>query len=200
MKRFYIPLLALTIASLFFIDLHLSYLIAAAPRSPWAKLTSLLGSAPIQIAIWLAILSYSLLRERFSSLSFDVLSKLSGCIIMCYILKVAIGRARPEWAPLGFAPFTMSNLHYSMPSSHSAIAMVVALSIGEKAPRWKGVAIGLALITAASRILLLRHFLSDVVLGILIALLVHNDLFKWGFAQRIQTAVLMVISRGQKNG
>ncbi len=90
------------------------------------------------------------------------------------LLKALIGRERPlihdgDWF---FKPFLRgftdgSNL--STPSSHAAIAFVGALVISRLRPGTGVIAIPLAIGCAYSRVLVGAHFLSDVVLGAIVA-------------------------------
>ncbi len=87
---------------------------------------------------------------------------LAGTNLTVEILKRAVGRARPD------GERRPSNA--SFPSSHAANAFAVACVL---ARRWRRAAPAffvLALLVAASRMYLNRHFLSDVVAGAVIGI------------------------------
>lgn len=110
------------------------------------------------------------------------------------LLKRIIGRARPvEWtaeAPLSFMPLNWSAYTYqSFPSGHSTTAFSLALTIAFVWPKTLWPMLGLAVLIAASRIVVGAHYLTDItagaVLGTLGAFAVRNFFANrgWLFAE-----------------
>ena len=105
------------------------------------------------------------------------------------VLKFTLGRARPELLFFqnlyGFTFFATSNLYKSFPSSHSCTVGVLCGAFANFYPRYRYVLLTLSLILAFSRVALTVHFLSDVIAGITIGLLIsqwilHKKEFKIG--------------------
>ena len=93
---------------------------------------------------------------------------ISGSIL--HLLKWAIGRARPTaWgtgaSPFDFHPFNLTGDFDSFPSGHAMMAVLLALFLSRVAPHWRGPLLGLAIVAAATRIGLGRHYLTDVLAG-----------------------------------
>ncbi|RMH77283.1 MAG: phosphatase PAP2 family protein [Calditrichaeota bacterium] len=87
------------------------------------------------------------------------------------ILKISIGRARPEagLGPHHFRPGSFSSTWQSFPSGHTSFAAAAAGAAlaDQGAPLWiKGFAGALALTTAFARVAKGRHWLSDTVAGL----------------------------------
>lgn len=95
---------------------------------------------------------------------------LLGCMLaanlVCFVLKVILGRARPDLLftinEFGFYWFKFSKYYWSFPSGHTTTVVSLAIGVGVLFPRWFYVAIVVALLVAASRVLLYYHYLSDV--------------------------------------
>jgi membrane-associated phospholipid phosphatase len=102
------------------------------------------------------------------------------------IVKFALGRPRPilflKNSITEFNPFTYDHLYFSMPSGHTttAFAFFVALSIVY--PKYKYLFISIAILAGISRVVLQKHYLSDILVGALIgfvsAIILYNSYFK----------------------
>jgi undecaprenyl-diphosphatase len=88
-------------------------------------------------------------------------------------LKRSVGRIRPD------GDRNPSNA--SFPSSHAANAFAIAAVLARRWKRPSPIVWLLAAVVAWSRVYLNRHFLSDVVCGALIGLIVAWAVQKWGF-------------------
>ncbi|HHF7372649.1 phosphatase PAP2 family protein [Legionella bozemanae] len=105
---------------------------------------------------------------------------LLGCVLLanlvCLILKVALSRARPELLfssnEFGFYWFKLSSNYWSLPSGHTTTVISLAAGLGMIFPRYFYVLLVVALLVAASRVLLFFHYLSDVMSAFYISLLV----------------------------
>jgi membrane-associated phospholipid phosphatase len=82
------------------------------------------------------------------------------------ILKRLIGRVRPsELGPLYFVPFSWRPDYASMPSGHTAAAFAAAVAIGALWPSARRAMWVYAVVIAISRVLVLAHYPSDVLVG-----------------------------------
>ncbi|CAM4503542.1 MAG: hypothetical protein LEGION0403_FIIPPAGN_01869 [Legionella sp.] len=105
---------------------------------------------------------------------------LLGCIfianLVCFVLKVSLSRARPDLLfssnELGFYWFKMGKYYWSFPSGHTTTVVSLTVGIGVLFPRYFYAVLGVALLVAASRVLLYYHYLSDVMIGFYLTLLV----------------------------
>lgn len=109
-----------------------------------------------------------------------------GClctVLVSYLLKDLIGRSRPYvsegagW-PLGTwvwggpaMGFHKGSAWQSFPSSHTTGAFALSVGLSWFYPRGRHLFFGLAIITAAQRVLHGAHFLSDTLVGMGIAIL-----------------------------
>lgn len=81
--------------------------------------------------------------------------------------KPLIGQARPvAWlrdGVYGFRPFSFNAAWNAMPSGHATTAFSLALVLSAFFPRWRVIWWGLALLLAASRVVVNAHYVSDIV-------------------------------------
>jgi membrane-associated phospholipid phosphatase len=95
--------------------------------------------------------------------------------LICLALKILLGRARPELLLnehlYGFYGLQYSSLYWSLPSGHTTtiLGLVCGLSVLFPKKTWFFLITGL--IVVASRVLLLQHFLSDVLVAAYLVLL-----------------------------
>ena len=116
--------------------------------------------------------------HRFYSFGFALSSLLcSGTIVFC--LKSLFGRYRPEKlfeeGLYGFAPFSGNT---SFPSGHTQTIVAVMSALWFIYPRYRVLWAGSALLIALSRVIVTKHYLSDVLastfLAGLVTLVVHE--------------------------
>jgi undecaprenyl-diphosphatase len=84
------------------------------------------------------------------------------------ILKRLIGRGRPFVSghdPFNFAPLAWRPDYASLPSGHATTAFAALVAVGLVWPRLRGIMAIYAFAIAASRVILLAHFPSDVIAG-----------------------------------
>lgn len=100
---------------------------------------------------------------------------LAGCIGTLHTLKFLVGRARPgtQIGGVTCGPFYVSPLHGfdSFPSGEAATAMLLAALLGLYVPRLRWFVVPLAVLVGLCRVVLKRHYLSDVIGGSELALL-----------------------------
>jgi undecaprenyl-diphosphatase len=102
-------------------------------------------------------------------------------------LKLLVGRARPrlmQQGQYGFDPFRMGQDNYSLPSGHAGTVAALAACLWVLFPRWRWLWAALAAVIASSRIAVGSHFLSDVLAGALLAVIMMiatlRTLERWG--------------------
>jgi membrane-associated phospholipid phosphatase len=110
-------------------------------------------------------------RIRASRALFFLLAVV-GAVILTYMLKASFGRARPmlyfEYGIYGFHPFDIAWNFSSFPSEHAAVAAAIAVAFFILVPAYRVTFIILALLVATSRVVLMAHYLSDVLAGLLL--------------------------------
>lgn len=104
-----------------------------------------------------------------------LLLSLTVSTLVCLVLKVTLGRARPELffdkGLYGFYGFQKSSLFWSFPSGHTSTIMSLVFAICVLFPRAFYWTIFFGLTVVASRVMLTQHFLADVMMGSYLALL-----------------------------
>ena len=116
-------------------------------------------------------------------------------------MKMLIGRPRPKFDDPGFflGPFGayplgpdtgvrhawefwtgISSDLWSMPSSHTVYAVVMSVFLATVYPRLRPLAITMAVLVAVSRVLFGAHYLSDVLVGAAVGLLVAVPVVRAG--------------------
>jgi undecaprenyl-diphosphatase len=128
-----------------------------------------LGSTPVIIVVSLAGASFGWWRRRDISIPLFFTLVVAGQLAASNLIKFAVERVRPDLGPMG--PLGTP----SFPSGHSTAAAAtyaaLALVIGrDRSPRARavlaGIAVGIAVAVAGSRVLLGVHWFSDVVAGL----------------------------------
>ena len=168
------------VASLLWIDLPLTHLfVLLAPLKGLCLSYTWVCLPALHLFFATFLFLFCRLLPKFKSYSFfafQYLLSVGFIMFFCGILKLAVARARPylliENGVSGFFFKDMSNAFRSFPSSHVAIAMaiLVILSTLTKKPS-KLYLWGFVLAIAFSRLILLRHFTSDILFGALIGYL-----------------------------
>jgi membrane-associated phospholipid phosphatase len=97
--------------------------------------------------------------------------------IVCALLKVALGRYRPDalffQGQYGFDFFSMNDMNHSSPSGHTALTFAGLYSLYLSIPkRWLRIAFtAVGVLVGLCRILSLQHFPSDVIFGAYVGIL-----------------------------
>lgn len=147
----------------------------------WLPLSSIL-------VLWFIVHSYIVPKHKAVALrnqrGFQVFLALFLSLICSTILKLFFARYRPEL----FLTQGLYGLHYmkaisgidSFPSNHATVAFSLATSLYLITRRYAILWFGLAFIVCISRIIYLKHYPSDVLVGaymaILVTYLVHTFL------------------------
>ncbi len=89
--------------------------------------------------------------------------------IVCLLIKVLLGRPRPSLLLSGhYWPHgpSLTNDFFSTPSGHTVEAFALASLFSSWFRKWKPLLMGMALLIGISRVFLLYHYPSDIVVSI----------------------------------
>jgi undecaprenyl-diphosphatase len=143
----------------------------------WMLIASRAGDGWLWGTIGLALLFFGG-PHRFQALVAGALAVATGQLTF-RVLKRIIGRERP----CATEPHAWSMLlppdRFSFPSGHSITAFACATTLTLFYPALSLGLIFCALSVAASRVILGLHYLSDVVAGMLIGILIGTAAFEW---------------------
>ena len=136
------------------------------------RLVTQLGSITTIIVLCLVVAAIETLRTRSAWILPFLVVVLGGEEVLTSSIKALANRARPS-----FDPAAVAGLGPSFPSGHSATAAAfyagAALVLGRRRGHTAravltGLAVGIAVAVAASRVFLDVHWLSDVIAGLLL--------------------------------
>ena len=132
------------------------------------RVVTQLGSTPVVIAVCLVVAAVEYRRIRTRAVPAFLATVVAAELAINNLVKVAVGRERPNIARLVHAS------GFSFPSGHTAasaaVYAAVALVLGRRRTRrtksiLAGVAGGITVAVATSRVLLGAHWLTDVIAG-----------------------------------
>lgn len=117
--------------------------------------------------------------DRLEQVSFAFLASLAAASVVLHSIKVVLGRRRPrdelELNLYGFRPFTFDLRKDSFPSGHALTIFCVAVVMCAVAPDFALLWFAAATWLALTRTLLNSHYLSDVLVGAGIGLIVTRE-------------------------
>ncbi len=100
------------------------------------------------------------------------------------VIKVLVGRPRPPLLPSGYywphGP-TFVDKFFSTPSGHTVAAFALACILSSYYPRWRYLLVGIALVIGLSRVFLLYHYPSDIIISVFIGCVIG----KWAFRVKL---------------
>lgn len=106
---------------------------------------------------------------RFRAIGAYLFLSVASTGLVINLLKFCIGKARPKLHDLHgaayFQPFSGGYDFASLPSGHSGTAFAFAFALSYLYPKYALPFIGLAICTAATRMILGAHYLSDTIAG-----------------------------------
>lgn len=159
----------------------------ASPAMDVAHVVTYAG-ATVTIVVVTAVVVVLLLRTRRPRWAVFLLAVTVGQLLLVQTLKAIVAHPRPDVAPLVLVESS------SFPSGHSAAAAATYLALAlvgaalyprVSRPLLVAVGVGIGVAVGASRVLLGVHWLSDVVVGLLLgwmwclACLVVVDPYRW---------------------
>jgi membrane-associated phospholipid phosphatase len=136
---------------------------------------------PLAIAVGVLMLLYFLDTAAVRARLFAWLAGACGFVfvsiaysgILINVMKIAIGRTRPHVAETlswpEFHPFTVTANFHSFPSGHANTVFAIALAVGFLVPALRRYLLLLAAGLAFCRVLQFRHFVSDSLVGAMLA-------------------------------
>lgn len=172
--------ISLVITSFLYIDKPLAvflYSLKVAHHWPWLAWVTHLGLGGIyMVALFvLAVLCRLLRNTLWEARLWFLWLAVIGSATICLVIKVMMGRARPDLlfsnGYYGFYGFHSEPLYWSFPSGHTTNIMALVFGLTVLFPRWCFYYILLGVLIAGSRVLLLQHYLSDVLMAIGVAFL-----------------------------
>jgi membrane-associated phospholipid phosphatase len=138
---------------------------------------------------WIYLIGLPLLALGFKSIRMESVSRklfyIWGCIcasgISVTALKICLSRVRPYLliakGYYGFFWWNGSSDYWSFPSGHSTMIFTFALAYCLMFVRYRAVVLFLALVIALSRVVVLAHFLSDIMAAFLLSNIVVLAVF-----------------------
>lgn len=187
--KFFIILLLVLIFSYYFLDQRIAYALFTYKNSTFYHINDFLTKLGygLYYIVGLTIgylFSYFVLKKKTlaNSLLFILLAIIISGII-CDILKVLLGRARPgellDNGVYGFKFLQTSAKMWSFPSGHATTITSIVLPLIIFFPRyWLGLLI-ILLVISFTRVFINAHFFSDTIAGIYLATVTVYWLFKW---------------------
>ncbi|MBN9230039.1 MAG: phosphatidylglycerophosphatase [Legionella sp. 40-6] len=147
--------------------------------TPVLVLLTMLGKWSIYVPIFLMTALFFRFVKRDKSNEWRAWYLLGAVVavnLVCLVLKVMLSRARPELLftthEFGFYWVQLKGDFWSFPSGHTMTIVGVAAAVGILFPRFFYLLMTIALLVAASRVLLYYHYLSDVMTGFYLSILV----------------------------
>jgi undecaprenyl-diphosphatase len=116
--------------------------------------------------------------RRFDALGAGFVSVGAGQLVF-FVLKRLIGRERPCATESHCWSSLLPPDRFSFPSGHTITAFAIALSLGLYYPALVVGLVFCAVSVAASRVILGLHYLSDVLVGIVIGAAIGVAAFEW---------------------
>jgi membrane-associated phospholipid phosphatase len=172
--------LILIIISYVFIDRPLTYYFQTA--APWLRSVSRFASiitVPTIHAIGWPI-AFFIVRFLFKNRAWGrkllfIAVTVNFAWLVSFLLKIAFGRYRPEMlfteGLYGFSFFSTHELQHSFPSGHGVNIGALVGSFACLYPRAFLPLLTGGLLLAFSRVILLQHYLSDILFGLLVGML-----------------------------
>jgi membrane-associated phospholipid phosphatase len=167
--------------SFFYVDKSLAIYLHALHLSehyPFLDAITILGESKLYLVSFflLALLfRYGIRRVRWEASAWFLWLCVLVPNLICLVLKVLLGRARPElWFQdqlFGFYGFQHQSSFWSFPSGHTTTIMGLIWGLSILFPRYVWIYGIIGFVVVVSRLLLLQHYLSDVMIAAYLALL-----------------------------
>jgi len=161
--------LLFAVISYLWLDQRAVLLVAGEGGTIWELITALGNGIGVLLISFLLFLWWRREQNPKAREALFVFSSVLLAGIIVDILKPIIGRARPkilfQEGFYGFDPFSFTSSYWSMPSGHSSTAFALGVSLALLYPRYRFIWLGLAVLVALSRVVLTKHYPSDVVVG-----------------------------------
>jgi membrane-associated phospholipid phosphatase len=171
--NFFILLLSVTFFSYWYIDQALALYIDQSSLNTsnylFKRITQIGDSSYAITGSLLLFIIYRKRNKRFARQNLYILSAVVASGLIVDMIKVIAGRMRPELLIenhlYGFTGVKFESAFYSFPSGHSATAFAFFMALTFMNPKYKVYFLIAAFLVAVSRIVLMQHYLSDVLIG-----------------------------------
>jgi lipid A 4'-phosphatase len=114
--------------------------------------------------------------EAWSYLPLHFFVSLAASGLVVDLIKILVGRTRPKLlfthGEFAFTGLASHADHWSFPSGHAANAVAIALALATIWPRLLPLGIVFAGLVMASRVVITAHYVSDVIMGAFVAVMV----------------------------
>ncbi len=172
-SRFYLIVACLILATLLcfaFVDIPSAQLDETIANTSWlVTLGHVATKAGARVGGFILSAIVVLLAWRWwKRIAVTILSGLALQTILTDIIKHVSGRPRPEALDTMIAFYGPGHHYKSFPSGHASFAFMLAMVAAAYFPRWRWLAYGGATFIALGRVILDKHFPSDVVFGALV--------------------------------
>ena len=149
------------------LDAELTRSAVSALRAPWlTPLLVLLSAWPVKgpLLAALAVVQPGPLVRRLASAAVVGVSAVLGSLAST-LAKALVDRVRPSGA-IGIDALVAIPDNAAFPSGHATTAAAAATALALLVPRWRVLALAVALLVAASGVLLGVHYIGDVLAGL----------------------------------
>ncbi|MGC6403895.1 MAG: phosphatase PAP2 family protein [Candidatus Comchoanobacterales bacterium] len=193
--RFIFILLSITaILSFFYVDKILAWYFHSIERDNiviliMSEITEFgkgIYGAGATIILWLYAYIYND-KKRLLESQYLAYVLVTGGIIVAFI-KVLFGRARPELlfsrSEFGIYFLKTKSAYWSFPSGHTLTSISLMLSLSMLYPRYRYIFISCFGLISLSRIVLCKHYLSDVIIGGVLGAFISLILFQSWYLKR----------------
>jgi membrane-associated phospholipid phosphatase len=123
--------------------------------------------------------------RRYHIIALYIAAVFASSGLLVNVLKIAFGRPRPlhllRAGASAWDPGVISSVMDAFPSGHSQAIWSAMFPLALAFPRLRPLCLALAVAISATRLILVRHYLSDVIAGTLIAVVIAiklKDLFE----------------------
>lgn len=139
----------------------------------------------ILLPLLVLLFKFFLKNQEYTKKCVFLLTAIAVPSLLSFILKVILGRARPKLLfddnLYGFNWFHIHAAYLSFPSGHSILITALMMGLAFLFSRYWLVFVSISLIISFSRIVVSAHYLSDVVAGMYISILIvcrlHDKFF-----------------------
>jgi len=135
------------------------------------QILTALGSTPVIIAVALAGALFGWWKRRGISIPLFLTLVVVGQLAASNLIKFTVEHVRPDLGPMGAlgTPSFPSGHSTAAAATYAALALVIGRDLSARArAALGGLAVGVAIAVAGSRVLLGVHWLSDVVAGLIL--------------------------------
>ena len=137
--------------------------------------------------IWLTTQNETPEMQRIGDLSFALLIAMVAASAILHSIKLLLGRRRPrdhfEHGLRGVRWFAFDTQYDSFPSGHSVTIFCVATIATAAWPAFAALWFAVAAVLALTRAVLTSHYLSDVLIGAALGLVMARETLAIGFPQ-----------------